>query len=754
MLRGNSPNTTNPMTNSIASTSSQNHLKSSSTDALSHSEATSHMNSMLSQTMKTNQVVADQNQQRPLTDLNLSDFQPNEYRVIECNYTNCTYDKTGCCTSLSNRPMTTNHSSLPRDYDPYTYANCSDEVAKLTSDVASFAAILPPPLFDESSNRSGDGIGGSRSSDVGSSSSKIASSRRHHRTIPRRFATSETIASTPSIKSSKSQNESSSTAEFSTGKSSNTTSSSNHKTNGKPICQCPVQHVPMSYMGASHFTPTIRQNPPADIYMPAMSTKVISSKPRSSRTARHSGDNKDKDSSCGPSGSGGCNDRCSQSGTLRSSKSSTSGKISTISKKLNGDTSPKTESLPSTLLHSHHTSSAPKQNHVAALLDPLAVPNLRQHQKHHSSSTSTTSVSKLDPSLSLGQHLIHSVDHPVLPPKLHRNRTSSHQPTLVPRIHTISKPAGDSITNSHSPPVDTMSTSKSVSARTAFVVTNQQLSHHTKSLPRSAEDKLKFLQPVGGELQSSTDKAYSMGKINYTNSFPKFSNHYELPKAVNGKISMISDVVSKVPSIINIPSPVNRAAQALNAAAAVLSSVPLPNTSHSASFPSSPKFGSQSSDQPALIPINIKQSLHSTKKSLPHHYPDHQPGQPHHHRQTASASLGATPAKRITATAPSSSSQDHRQPQSLPVCTTYKNCSNPKEHFLPNDTSIDDEYLSECENCKSAHGSRYYLDEPAEEQPQETMTLQRKIEDKQEDEQTYYRASSTLPTNTKQKQAA
>lgn len=93
---------------------------------------------------------------------------------------------------------------------------------------------------------------------------------------------------------------------------------------------------------------------------------------------------------------------------------------------------------------------------------------------------------------------------------------------------------------------------------------------------------------------------------------------------------------------------------------------------------------------------------------------------------------------------------------SLPVCTTYTNCSNPKEHFLPNDTSIDDEYLSECENCKSTHGSRYYLNEPVEEQaPQETMTLQRKMEERATDEdQTYYRASSTLPTNTKQKQTA
>lgn len=89
--------------------------------------------------------------------------------------------------------------------------------------------------------------------------------------------------------------------------------------------------------------------------------------------------------------------------------------------------------------------------------------------------------------------------------------------------------------------------------------------------------------------------------------------------------------------------------------------------------------------------------------------------------------------------------------KSLPVCTTFKNCSNPKEHFLPNDTSLDDDYLSECENCKSAHGSRYYLDKEHEEQPQETMTLQRKMDEKENDEQPYYRTSSTLPTNTRQK---
>lgn len=94
--------------------------------------------------------------------------------------------------------------------------------------------------------------------------------------------------------------------------------------------------------------------------------------------------------------------------------------------------------------------------------------------------------------------------------------------------------------------------------------------------------------------------------------------------------------------------------------------------------------------------------------------------------------------------------QSKNDEKPLPVCTTSKNCSNPKEHFLPNDTSLDDDYLSECENCKSAHGSRYYLEEEIIDSPQETMTLQRKpIEN--EEEYDYYRTSQTLPTNTKQK---
>ncbi|XP_063708480.1 mucin-5AC-like [Culicoides brevitarsis] len=91
----------------------------------------------------------------------------------------------------------------------------------------------------------------------------------------------------------------------------------------------------------------------------------------------------------------------------------------------------------------------------------------------------------------------------------------------------------------------------------------------------------------------------------------------------------------------------------------------------------------------------------------------------------------------------------------LPVLNST-NCTNPKQHFLPNDASLDDDYLSECENCKTANGSRYYLNEEDGE-TMETMTLQRKMPETSgdkigEEQQGYYRVSATLPSNTNKKQ--
>ncbi|XP_063981874.1 uncharacterized protein LOC135164973 isoform X2 [Diachasmimorpha longicaudata] len=65
-----------------------------------------------------------------------------------------------------------------------------------------------------------------------------------------------------------------------------------------------------------------------------------------------------------------------------------------------------------------------------------------------------------------------------------------------------------------------------------------------------------------------------------------------------------------------------------------------------------------------------------------------------------------------------------------------------------------DDYRSECENCKSATGSRYYLDNEDElvTSPHETMTLHRRPEDTAASvTPQYYRTSLTLPTNTRQR---
>ncbi|XP_058062603.1 uncharacterized protein LOC131212670 [Anopheles bellator] len=92
----------------------------------------------------------------------------------------------------------------------------------------------------------------------------------------------------------------------------------------------------------------------------------------------------------------------------------------------------------------------------------------------------------------------------------------------------------------------------------------------------------------------------------------------------------------------------------------------------------------------------------------------------------------------------------------LPVGTNISNeitgCVNPREHALQNDNSLDEDYLSECENCKSSGNVHYYLDGQDNMKGnapiQETMTLQRKMPDAtDEEQQNYYRVSSTLPSS-------
>lgn len=79
------------------------------------------------------------------------------------------------------------------------------------------------------------------------------------------------------------------------------------------------------------------------------------------------------------------------------------------------------------------------------------------------------------------------------------------------------------------------------------------------------------------------------------------------------------------------------------------------------------------------------------------------------------------------------------------ACSCSYQCLPPP---LPPDDN--DDYRSECENCKSTHGSRYYLDEePNVTSPQETMTLHRRPQDYDTEDQGYYRTSLTLPIHTR-----
>lgn len=78
-------------------------------------------------------------------------------------------------------------------------------------------------------------------------------------------------------------------------------------------------------------------------------------------------------------------------------------------------------------------------------------------------------------------------------------------------------------------------------------------------------------------------------------------------------------------------------------------------------------------------------------------------------------------------------------------------CSMQALSTLHDDT---DDYRSECENCKSATGSRYYLDNEDEliTSPHETMTLHRRPDETTSNATPqYYRTSLTLPISTRQR---
>lgn len=642
--------------------------------------------------------------------------------AMACNYKNCTISGSLNCNRSVRRSdivfQTPQHTRIKREPDHSSILAPSRNqfsrpshraeinIGRQALDVEKEAtnAILPPPLFDESL------ISSNTLPLLPNDSIRQIKSRRHHRTIPRHFTISASPSvsadppptnNVPSAKGSKPNDDHNKISPSICASASAPSSSSSSSaaaiavaSNKKLICQCPVQHVPMTYMGSNHLNLTRNQS--NDMLLTTLAKNVaksasFTSSPSSSSTVAQ------------------CYQRNSASGLL-SAAPSTSRSQSISSGQSNSMQLPKTPvKIP--------TISKQIGNNEFDTIMPSMAGQMAADGKDMPSSNSGVALSKIElmpeeikptpiiansdmfasspfpiqfiESMGKNKEMVSTERNPVLPPKMYKMNGSSHhnqsqqqqqqqpqppphsqlsqqQQTPSSRIHTISKPIGG--TRGKSPSRD-------------------------KSLLLSAAP--------ASDIRSHSNQ--NSKTTNYpTTNFAMLpnTNHYTLPKPTSAKMSLsstINDVVNKVPSIVNIPMSYQRTGK--------------PNKGHS---PNESK--SLSSTSSTFANMDYRSMTSHTK------------------------SIGGTTAANQTKT----------EDKPLPVCTTYTNCSNPKEHFLPNDTSLDDDYLSECENCKSAHGSRYYLDEENDEQPQETMTLQRKMDEK-EDEQTYYRTSSTLPTNTKQK---
>ncbi|XP_065355193.1 putative uncharacterized protein DDB_G0277255 isoform X2 [Calliphora vicina] len=833
------------------------------------------------------------------------------------------------------------------------------------------------PLQHNQSNKSTSSVGGAMKNS--SSSSSTSSSKRYHRTMPRYYAVADPLSSRDTVPTNALNTASkSSKAEVKLTSNNITNSSNNSSANSslsskKPTCQCPVQHVPMSYMGTTQLSNA--QNVSNNAFFTVLSNKLSSSTNNSptSSQQQHASQRLQTNSNTNslnyqqrPKSSqslshttrDGENMNISSNNTMKRSLNSHcnyESKIATIStgELQNSGSNAQSQHHQQQQLqqqqqqqHHHHSHShAHHHGHHSTLLpppqhhddsSPIVLGRVTKRSSSSSSGdrlrsassgstrssvaesvgiTSPAAAAYLNSKVDAYLNFAHGTNHhlkandlinPALPPKLHKsltnlksttttasaatNTTNNHRKNHNNNENAVninnSNTTSTNCNNFSSSLSPLSSSSNAATANTTSVQTIYTLSkpHHSSLSPanttttttiiglspsnhaaanllharKSEHDhimKITQQQPPSLTLPLSTTSTISSftssnSKINTSTFYPLQNNvTYTLPKNIGGKMSLnstINSVVSKVPSVISLPSSTggndnmnsnnnsnyNNGGggenhsyhsslhhHALNEAAAISKSTTLPkilrtkrdlhntNISHHNSSANNPNSSINNSSSPSTtnnsanyavsqcsMPAYPKQyntssaaaattSSSSTQQqqnqtSHSHHgtsnpqsqqqqqqppQQQHQPTNINMQTQTITSTLAANYCPEdshlnphyVTHTNTNATTPHHSNStnsKQLPVCTTSKNCLNPKEHFLPNDTSLDDDYLSECENCKIAQSSKYYLDaEALASGPQETMTLQRKSmeECKEEPETGYYRISHTLPTNSK-----
>ncbi|XP_055538723.1 uncharacterized protein LOC129726103 isoform X2 [Wyeomyia smithii] len=573
--------------------------------------------------------------------------------------------------------------------------------------------ILPPPIFDSIANEST-----TASEEIASITKLHPAGKRYHRTIPRHYA-----AVDPIINPLKA-NRSTIVATVLTDSSSNISCKSDTigkneridtKFNGskRMSCQCPVQHTPMSYIsshvaGFNHQTTgestiisdnersfTMRKKSceltrNISLLKSTMSTQL---KPNHLAITQCKGPFKNK-----PDINNGC-----ESGLYTNTDYVKLQYVSNSNKLAND------QSLVDANIVSKKHSSMPRKttfsNDDSAVINVIskACPELKGQEANvkETDAQQLTSVKQnVSHDRETHRKLVNSSktsveQNPELPPKMYKHNvgrlSGAHKKSYYSnsKTHAISKLSSDNAKFSI-PSTNSANFYKDD-------VNKTQKNSYTKSLPRNVVGVSHEHAPSQKSAYGANDSGST--KINF-NTLPKKNK-------INTRSSnLLTEVVNKVPSVINIPS----------------SFQPPPLLAVGMCAPESKEtaFINQTRNKRPVT----KTTNNDDSSRIDHMY--------------SSTRLGV----HVHGT---------KTDKPLPVLTTSTNCVNPKEHFLPNDNSLDDDYLSECENCKSAHGSRYYLEEEIDGAPQETMTLQRKMPEIEEDQQNYYRVSSTLPTNTSRK---
>ena len=741
--------------------------------------------------------------------------------------------------------------------------------------------ILPPPLFDNSctanygqcyemQNHAGNYC---TLSAIEMPKMSSSSSKRLHRTIPKHFTMSSASSSTilggneiPQTHQQQQQQQQQQQHQANTSISRNgsTSSSSDNK---KPTCQCPVQHVPMTYMTSQFSGQPTQQQQSQSQEIQMQQLQPTQNYSQSHQRHQHS-------SMYVPSSSSNSKkNNVIKSTTFPSAMnaSSANGKIQTIA---NAELMMSTEVMSQgihhemssnnsgggTLRRSHKTSSSssahsnnssgmpvtPNKKSIATISvattqasasggpyfttkvdskqhQPQQIHSILKNKNHSGCHVNVINVT--DPSVGGGTV---SEPNPILPPKMYKN-SNKYSTTSnggsgggSKQIHTITRPneltttssqfsllainspGGNSQKYQHQQLQLQQQQQSSQFQHPQQLRTNIQVGlqccpmeyhpnfnkislqgtlYNTKSLPRGgfvcedgSKNRLSFsgtssshhqppqLQHQQLQQQSVTQQSYS------TNTLPKNHNQQQpasqqiYGKAANPSRSMITDVVNKVPSVIMLPIPQQQPQQGAQMILKTVTpsnsllkmSTSKNNISNDSVDGSVVETGSSSGchshnstlkrSKQKRDAINVNEKVISSKGSV----------------SSASSSTQISSSSGVVGGSDKHSGCGKFNDKPLPILTTTTNCTNPKEHFLPNDTSLDDDYLSECENCKTAgSGSRYYLDdEELDELPlQETMTLQRKLINQsgmdpmndENDQQNYYRVSSTLPTNTNKK---